>query len=98
MIECPLDASQLEPRCRLGKRECFSRDAWPLSNGLSPCDLRRNRQEELVDHFCGDSLSEDGRPSFMQKQAYPELVGENLQHRPGVVDTASPVERTGIWD
>jgi hypothetical protein len=48
-----------------------------MCNGLSPGDLRRKRQEELVDHFCGDSLSEDGRPSFMQKQAYPELVGGN---------------------
>jgi hypothetical protein len=76
MIECPLDASQLEPRCRLGKKECFSCDAPPLSTGLSPGDLRRKRQKELVDHFCGDSLSEDGRPSFVQKQAYPELVGE----------------------
>src|SRR5262249_32979475 len=83
MIGCPLDASQLEPRCRLRKKERFSRDARALSNGLSPGRLRRKRQEELVDDFCGDSLPENGRPTFMQKQAYPKLIGENLQHRPG---------------
>jgi len=62
VIECRLDASQFEPRCRLGKKERFSREAWSLSNGLPPGDLRRKRKEELIDHFCGDGLSEDLKP------------------------------------
>ena len=83
MIPCPLDASQAKPGCHLGKKYCSSCDARSLSNALPAGNLRRKRQEELVDHLCSETLSEDCRPSFMQKQAYPEFIGKNLQDRPG---------------
>jgi hypothetical protein len=45
--------------------------------------LRRKRQKELVDHLCGERLAENCRPSFMQKEAYPEFIGKNFQDRAG---------------
>jgi hypothetical protein len=83
MIPCPLDASQPKPRCHLGRKECFSRDARSLSNALAAGDLRRKRQKQLVDRLCGEPLAEDCGPSFMQKQAYPKFIGKNLQDRRG---------------
>src|SRR5215469_3672208 len=83
MVPCPLNASQPKPRCRLGKKECFSHDARSLSNALTAGDLRSKRQKELVDHLRGERLAEDCRPSLMQKQAYPEFISENLQDRRG---------------
>ena len=52
----------------------MSRDARSLNNALAAGDLRRKRQKELVDRPCGQRLAKDCGPSFMQKQAYPELV------------------------
>ncbi len=34
MIPCSLDASQPKPRCHLGRKECFSRNARSLSKAL----------------------------------------------------------------
>jgi hypothetical protein len=61
----------------------LSRDARSLNNALAAGDLRRKRQKELVDRPCGQRLAKDCGPSFMQKQAYPEFIGENLQDRSG---------------
>ena len=83
MIPCSLDASQPKPRCHLGRKDCLSCNARSLSKALAPGDLRRERQKQLVDHICGQKLAKDCRPSFMEKQAYPEFIGENLQHSRG---------------
>ena len=80
MIACSLMLRNPNHGAISGEKS-VSRNAWSLSKALAPGDLRRKRQKQLVDHLCGQKLAKDCRPSFMQKQAYPEFIGENFQDR-----------------
>jgi len=81
MVACSFDVEQFKPRCRLGKKRCFSRHARSLRKAQAAGNLRRDCQEELIDQICGKRLAEDKRPSFMQQEAYREFIGENFQDR-----------------
>jgi len=83
MIARALDASQVEPRRGLRKKECSTRDARPLSSVQAPGDLRRERQKQLVDHSGGEILAEDRGASFVHKEADREITGKNFQDRLG---------------
>ena len=98
MVACSFDVEQFKPRCRLGKKRCFSRHARSLRKAQAAGNLRRDCQEELIDQIYGKRLAEDKRPSFSSRRRTANSLARIFRTAAGDGEPASPVVRTAIGD